>query len=108
MHIVFVYTEAEMHILHIIQLILLFPRLWVRLNGKGGQNYPTLPYFMMKKTGSLTGDDLELIVFYQGLCTTGHATYSGCINTTAVKHCYSTQTCVPIEQLQLDFESHVF
>ena len=25
MHIVFVYTEAEMHILHIIQLILLFP-----------------------------------------------------------------------------------
>ena len=54
MHIVFVYTEAEMHILHIIQLILLFPRLWVRLNGKGGQNYPTLPYFMMKKTGSLT------------------------------------------------------
>ena len=25
MHIVFVYTEAEMHILHVIQLILLFP-----------------------------------------------------------------------------------
>ena len=25
MHLVFVYTEAEMHILHVIQLILLFP-----------------------------------------------------------------------------------
>ena len=45
MHIVFVYTEAEMHILNVIQLILLFPFVCEavgEVNRKGGPELPHL------------------------------------------------------------------
>ena len=47
MHIVFVYTEAEMHILHIIQLILLFPFVCEAVGEVEWKRGPELPHLTL-------------------------------------------------------------
>ena len=48
MHIVFVYTEAEMHILNIIQLILLFPFVCEVVGEVEQKRGPELPHLTLK------------------------------------------------------------
>ena len=47
MHIVFVYTKAEMHILHIIQLILLFPFVCEAVGEVEWKRGPELPHLTL-------------------------------------------------------------
>ena len=47
MHIVFVYTEAEMHILNIIQLILLFPFVCEAVGEVEQKRGPELPHLTL-------------------------------------------------------------
>ena len=47
MHIVFVYTEAEMHILHIIQLVLLFPFVCEAVGEVEWKRGPELPHLTL-------------------------------------------------------------
>ena len=47
MHIVFVYIEAEMHILHVIQLILLFPFVCEAVGEVEWKRGPELPHLTL-------------------------------------------------------------
>ena len=47
MHIVFVYTEAEMHVLHVIQLILLFPFVSEVVGEVEWKREPELPHLTL-------------------------------------------------------------
>ena len=47
MHIVFVYIEAEMHILHVIQLILLFPFVCEAVGEAEWKRGPELPHLTL-------------------------------------------------------------
>ena len=50
MHIVFVYIEAEMHILHVIQLILLFPFVCEAVGEVEWKRGPELPHLTLHDT----------------------------------------------------------
>ena len=58
MHIVFVYIEAEMHILHVIQLILLFPFVCEAVGEAEWKRGPELPHLTLTVNKSVLSASL--------------------------------------------------